>query len=169
MSRNTWLAVAILLCASLPARSEPLVFETQSLRLAIAEDGTVQSLVSLPDGTEYVREDARIPFATVYRGGRSVPSSQKKYGEAFVIWTKVLEIYPEAKETRAKVNELAPTLEAEARRLYAEGLVYQGLGNMETARERWREAMAAMPLQDNEYYRKSAAKLGIATGAGATP
>lgn len=86
MARNTWLAVAILLCASLPARSEPLVFETQSLRLAIAEDGTVQSLVSLPDSKEYVREDARIPFATVYRGGRSVPSSQKKYGEVTERW-----------------------------------------------------------------------------------
>jgi tetratricopeptide (TPR) repeat protein len=28
--------------------------------------------------------------------------SQKKYGEAFKVWTKVLEVYPDAKETKAR-------------------------------------------------------------------
>jgi tetratricopeptide (TPR) repeat protein len=94
---------------------------------------------------------------------------QKKYGEAFKVWTKVLAIYPEAKETRARVEELTPMLEAEAKRLYEEGLVYHGLGNLETAKARWREVLAVMPLQDNEFHRKAAARLGMAAGAGGTP
>jgi len=89
--------------------------------------------------------------------------SQKKYGEAFKVYVRILEVYPEAKETKARVEELAPMLEGEARRLYEEGLVYQGLGNMETARERWREVLATMPLPDNEYYRRAQARLsGVA-------
>jgi pSer/pThr/pTyr-binding forkhead associated (FHA) protein/tetratricopeptide (TPR) repeat protein len=95
--------------------------------------------------------------------------AQKKYGEAFKIWTRVLDIYPEAKETRAKVAELTPMLEAEAKRLYEEGLVYQGLGNYETAKARWREALEAMPLPDNEYHRRAAEKLGLAAPSGGTP
>ena len=95
--------------------------------------------------------------------------SQKKYGEAFKVWVKVLEIYPEAKETTAKVAELTPMLEAEAKRLYEEGLVYQGLGNLETAKDRWREVLTTMPLPDNDYYRRAAEKLGQATVPGETP
>jgi|GEM_PF-2085331 len=94
---------------------------------------------------------------------------QKKYGEAFKVWTRVLTIYPEAKETRAKVEELTPMLEAEAKRLYEEGLVYQGLGNHETAKARWREALLVMPLPDNEYHRRAAEKLGLAVSSGGTP
>jgi len=95
--------------------------------------------------------------------------SQKKYGEAFKVWAKVLEIYPEAKETSAKVAELTPMLEAEAKRLYEEGLVYQGLGNLETAKARWRDVLTTMPLPENDYYRRAAEKLGLATTPGKTP
>lgn len=92
--------------------------------------------------------------------------SQKKYGEAFKVWTKVLEVYPDAKETKARVAELTPMLEAEAKRLYEEGLVYDGLGDRETAKARWRAVLETMPLQDNEYYRKAAAKLALSPGSG---
>jgi tetratricopeptide (TPR) repeat protein len=95
--------------------------------------------------------------------------SQKKYGEAFKIWVKVLEIYPEAKETSAKVAELTPMLEAEAKRLYEEGLVYQGLGNLETAKARWRDVLTTMPLPENDYYRRAAEKLGQGATPGKTP
>ncbi len=95
--------------------------------------------------------------------------AQKKYGEAFKVWARVLAVYPEAKETRAKVAELAPRLEADAKRLYEEGLVYEGLGERETARARWREVLETMPLQDNDYYRKASAKLALSPGAGGAP
>ncbi|MHC1711631.1 MAG: FHA domain-containing protein [Solidesulfovibrio sp.] len=94
---------------------------------------------------------------------------QKKYAEAFKVWVKVLDVYPEAKETRAKVAELTPSLEAEAKRLYEEGLVHEGLGNRETAMARWRAVLEAMPLTDNEYYRRAAAKLGLSPDGGERP
>lgn len=95
--------------------------------------------------------------------------NQKKYAEAFKVWTKVLEIYPEAKETRAKVNEMTPMLEAEAKRLYEEGLVHEGLGNFDTAKARWRAVIETMPLKDNDSYRKAAAKLGLSVDGGGRP
>ncbi|QLA14667.1 FHA domain-containing protein [Desulfolutivibrio sulfoxidireducens] len=95
--------------------------------------------------------------------------AQKKYGEAFKVWAKVLAIYPDAKETKARVAELAPMLEAEAKRLYEEGLVYDGLGDRDTAKARWRAVLETMPLQENEYYRKASAKLSLSQGAGGAP
>jgi pSer/pThr/pTyr-binding forkhead associated (FHA) protein len=94
---------------------------------------------------------------------------QKKYAEAFKVWIRVLEVYPEARETRAKVAELTPMLEAEAKRLYEEGLVHEGLGNRETATARWRAVLEAMPLTENEYYRRAAAKLGLSPDGGGRP
>ncbi|HCR13460.1 MAG TPA: FHA domain-containing protein [Solidesulfovibrio sp.] len=88
--------------------------------------------------------------------------TQKQYAAAYRQWVKVLEVYPEAKETKTKVAELTPMLEAEAKRLYEEGLVHEGLGNRETAMARWQAVLEAMPDKDNAYYRRAAAKLGIA-------
>ncbi|OLN30393.1 hypothetical protein DVDV_0593 [Desulfovibrio sp. DV] len=87
--------------------------------------------------------------------------NQKKYAEASALWAKVLEIYPEAKETKARLAELTPMLEAEAKRLYEEGLVYEGLGDRQTARARWNAVLETMPLKDNAYSRRAAEKLGM--------
>lgn len=86
--------------------------------------------------------------------------AQKKYHEALACWLRVLEVYPEAKETNAKVAELRPVMEADAKRLYEEGLVYEGLGNRAEARRRWQEVLEIMPFQDNVYRQKAEAKLG---------
>lgn len=86
--------------------------------------------------------------------------SQKKYHEALKCWLKVLEVYPEARETNAKVAELRPIMEAEAKRLYEEGLVYEGLGNRPEALHRWQAVLEAMPFDDNPYRQKALAKLG---------
>lgn len=90
--------------------------------------------------------------------------NQKKYAEAYALWAKVLEVYPEAKETKAKVAELTPMLEAEAKRLYEEGLVYEGLGDRQTARARFNAVLETMPLKGNLYYRRAADKLGMSPG-----
>lgn len=87
--------------------------------------------------------------------------NQKKYAEAYALWAKALEVYPEAKETKARVAELTPMMEAEAKRLYEEGLVYEGLGDRQTARARWKAVLETMPLKDNVYYRRAADKLGL--------
>lgn len=88
--------------------------------------------------------------------------NQKKYAEAYALWVKVLEVYPEAKETKAKVAELTPMLEAEAKRLYEEGLVYEGLGDRAMAKARWRAVLETMPRKDDVFYRRAADKLGTA-------
>jgi len=86
--------------------------------------------------------------------------AQKKYHEALVCWLRVLDIYPEAKETNARVAELKPVMEADAKRLYEEGLVYEGLGNRTEARKRWQEVLEIMPFEDNVSRQKAKAKLG---------
>ncbi|MBI4803706.1 MAG: FHA domain-containing protein [Desulfovibrio sp.] len=86
--------------------------------------------------------------------------SQKKYHEALKCWLNVLAVYPEAKETNAKVAELRPTMEAEAKRLYEEGLVYEGLGNRQEAMKRWEAVLEIMPFEDNPYRLKALAKRG---------
>ncbi len=86
--------------------------------------------------------------------------TQKKYPEALKCWLKVLDVYPEAKETNAKVAELRPVMEAEAKRLYEEGLVYEGLGNRQEAMNRWKAVLESMPFEDNPYRLKALAKRG---------
>jgi len=48
-----------------------LILETNTLRLKIARDGSLESLVSKYDGSEYAAP--RRPIAVVYRGGRAEP------------------------------------------------------------------------------------------------
>lgn len=86
--------------------------------------------------------------------------TQKKYAEAMAFWQKVLAVYPEAKETKARVADLRPVLEKEAKRLYEEGLVFEGLGNRDEARERFKAVLDVMPFEDNVYRQKALAKLG---------
>jgi pSer/pThr/pTyr-binding forkhead associated (FHA) protein/tetratricopeptide (TPR) repeat protein len=86
--------------------------------------------------------------------------AQKKYREALKSWLKALEVYPEARETTAKVAEIKPIMEAEAKRLYEEGLVYEGLGNRQEAMNRWQAVLEAMPFEDNPYRQKALAKQG---------
>jgi pSer/pThr/pTyr-binding forkhead associated (FHA) protein/tetratricopeptide (TPR) repeat protein len=85
---------------------------------------------------------------------------QKKYAEALVSFVNVLAIYPEAKESRAKVAEIRQVLDKDAKRLYEEGLVYEGLGDRAQAKERWQELIDTVPFDDNDYVRKARTKLG---------
>ncbi len=80
------LTAALLFATTLPAKGGPVVFETNSLRLTIGKDGIVQSLVSKPQGNEFVRAAQPIPFARICRGGRSEPSSLEKYGDVTKPW-----------------------------------------------------------------------------------
>jgi hypothetical protein len=53
------------------------------------------------------------------------------------------------------INEL----EAQAKKLYQEGLVYEGIGQNGKAAEKWREVLKIMPVESNTYYQKSLEKL----------
>ncbi len=85
MARMLWLAPVLVLSTSVTA-AEPVVLETDCLRLTIDADGTVRSLVSKPEGKQYARADEPAPFAKVYRDGRSVPASQGKHAASTRRW-----------------------------------------------------------------------------------
>lgn len=70
----TWPLVLLLAALVLPARAV-VTFETEQVRLEIGEDAIVRRLVAKPDNIEYAVAAPRCPFATVYRGGCSVPSA----------------------------------------------------------------------------------------------
>jgi len=56
-----------------------VALETDTLRLEIRDDGTLQSLTSKAEGSQYAHTGVLEPVAVVYRGGRSVPESTGKY------------------------------------------------------------------------------------------
>ncbi|NOZ19914.1 MAG: hypothetical protein GXP25_02375 [Planctomycetes bacterium] len=56
-----------------PIAAAPLILETDSLRLQIAGDGSLESLVSRHDDAEYVAAAAPWPIAVAYRGGQAEP------------------------------------------------------------------------------------------------
>jgi hypothetical protein len=106
MTRSFGLTSVLVLSMSLSAIASPVVLETDSLRLTIAENGTVRSLVSKQDSAEYVRAAPPTPLAMVYRGGRAVPAFQGKYAASTKPWIyQGGEAYPASRVTRSK-NEL---------------------------------------------------------------
>ncbi|MDY0169765.1 MAG: hypothetical protein RBS80_24690, partial [Thermoguttaceae bacterium] len=86
MKRILPLFIALVLAVALSAAGEPLVFETDALRLTIGEDGVVRSLTSRPEGTEYVCPTGSVPLARIYRDGRFEPSCDTKYGDVTKPW-----------------------------------------------------------------------------------
>ena len=79
MTRTLSLTATLLFTASLASSAEPVVLETDNLRLTIAQDGTVTGLVPKPDGKNYVHKAEPTPLALVYRGGQSVPTAQGRH------------------------------------------------------------------------------------------
>ena len=87
MIRTTWLTTILCLTATLPAAAEgPVVLATDSFRLEIGEDGTLASLTSTPEATEYAWTVEPGPVAMVYRDGRSVPANAGKYAASTGRW-----------------------------------------------------------------------------------
>ncbi len=89
MIRTLLLSVSLLLAMAPAGVAGPIVFATEHLRLSLAEDGTVASLVSTPEGREYVCPGTPAPIAKVYREGRFQPTSDARNGDATKPWTYV--------------------------------------------------------------------------------
>ena len=89
MPRTLLLTAILVLAVPLPAAAEPVVFETDHLRLTIGQDGVVRSLMSKPEGREYVCPAGRVSIARIYRGGRFEPSCDSKYGDVTKPWIYV--------------------------------------------------------------------------------
>ena len=78
---------------------------------------------------------------------------------ALVALQKVLEVSPDYKDTQQMMTDALGKVEAEARRVYQEGLVYEGLGQQQKAAEKFRNVLKIMPLESNKYYQQALGKL----------
>lgn len=83
----------------------------------------------------------------------------KEYTEALSLLQKVALVDPAYKDTKNLTDQASKALEAQVRKLFQEGLVYEGLGQMEKAEERWREVIRLVPVETNDYYQRALQKL----------
>lgn len=86
LRRGAPLTFAALLTVSVCETGATVVLETDHLRLEIGEDAKVRSLVAKQDNVEYAVTDAPCPMATVYRGGRSVPTAEGPHAAVIGRW-----------------------------------------------------------------------------------
>ncbi len=81
------------------------------------------------------------------------------YTRALTYLNKVILVSPEYREVQRLMNETFVRVESKARRLYQEGLVFEGLGQRDRAMEKWREVLKVMPIEENDYYQRAMDKL----------
>ena len=84
---------------------------------------------------------------------------KKDYPNALKCWDRVLKIYPEHPQTKEKMAEILPIQEKKAKRLYQEGLVYEGINNISKAVSKWKKAIKTAPIDSSIYYKKALGKL----------
>ena len=85
--------------------------------------------------------------------------NKKDYTRAVQYLKPVSEVLPDYKDTKTILADALAVLEAEAKKLYQEGLVYEGIGQNAKAAAKWREILKIMPVETNEYYQKALEKL----------
>lgn len=85
-SRPAPLVLLLVLAVLAPQASSAVTFETDHLRLEIGEDGRLSSLVAKRDNVEYAVAAPPCPVATVYRGGRAVPTAEGPYAAVIGRW-----------------------------------------------------------------------------------
>lgn len=83
----------------------------------------------------------------------------RDYSRAVSYLQKVSQVLPGYQNTEKLLKEAVTELEARAKKLYQEGLVYEGIGQNEKAAAKWREVLKVMPVESNKYYQKSLEKL----------
>jgi pSer/pThr/pTyr-binding forkhead associated (FHA) protein len=83
----------------------------------------------------------------------------RDYAGAVRYLQKVSQILPGYQDTEKLLKEAVTELEALAKKLYQEGLVYEGIGQNGKAAEKWREVLKVMPVESNTYYQKALEKL----------
>jgi pSer/pThr/pTyr-binding forkhead associated (FHA) protein len=83
-----------------------------------------------------------------------------EYIKALPLFEAVVKSNPEYKDAKERHEKLVELLGSRAKRLYQEGIVYEGIGQIEKANKKWNEVLEIMPLESNEYYQKARRKLG---------
>lgn len=84
----------------------------------------------------------------------------KQYSKALACLQKVVEVNPEYKDAKQKRDKILEIQENKAKKLYQEGLVYEGIGQMDKAIRKWKAVLKTLPVESHEYYKKANAKLG---------
>ncbi len=93
-----------------------------------------------------------------YEKGKSY-FEKKDYTRAAAYLQKVSRVLPDFQDTEKLLTDALIELDAQAKKLYQEGLVYEGIGQNEKAAAKWREVLNIMPDENNEYYQRSLKKL----------
>lgn len=84
---------------------------------------------------------------------------KKDYAGAVTHLQRVSLVLPDYQDTQKLINEAVAELESQAKKLFQEGLVYEGIGQNEKAAAKWREVLKIMPLETNEYHQRALKKL----------
>lgn len=84
---------------------------------------------------------------------------KKDYARAIAHLEKVARVLPDYQDTETLLARAVNALESEAKRLFQEGLVYEGIGQNNKAAAKWREVLKVMPVETNQYYQKALEKL----------
>ncbi len=82
----TTVCLTVLLEVLAPQTSSAVTFETDYMRLEIGGDATLRSLIAKQDNVEYAVAAPPCPVATVYRGGRSVPTAEGPHAAVIGRW-----------------------------------------------------------------------------------
>lgn len=82
-----------------------------------------------------------------------------EYSKALKFLQIVVELSPKYKDAKEKCDNLLKLLEKKAKRLYQEGIVYEGIGQIDKANKKWKEVLETIPIESNLYYQKANRKL----------
>ncbi len=85
--------------------------------------------------------------------------NKKDYSGALYYWNLVLKIDPNHPDIKAKMGQFLSQQIEKSRHLYQEGLVYEGINNVERAVKNWKMVLKELPLESSKYHQKAKAKL----------
>ncbi len=85
--------------------------------------------------------------------------NNKDYTLAVTYLQKVSQVLSGYQDTEKILNDAVNELESQAKKLFQEGLVYEGIGQNKKAAAKWREVIKIMPVESNEYYQRALNKL----------
>ena len=108
--------------------------------------------------SEKVKDMLKQKVKTDYTSGMEYYNA-REFSKALPYLQEVVEVYPDYENIKQIVSEIERELEPEAKRLYQEGVVYEGIGNMDAAIKKWNEVLKKIPISSNEYYQKAYNKL----------
>ena len=84
---------------------------------------------------------------------------KEQYNCALREWNQVLSVLPEHDKAKPLYEQILPIQVKKAQDLYREGLTYEGLNDINTAKVKWTQSIQQLPLPQHEYYQKAKNKL----------